>query len=114
MSAPATFALVPFDSEEAWPAFDLDHGVMHSREQEAILAMGIDVDLPPMYDFPRRDNVAYLIDHWQVHRAISVALGGLTVPDISQADFNDPAQFDDWMQAHAQLHVAELARLGLT
>lgn len=106
------FADVTFDNDESWGAFTLMHGFEHQHVYDALLAREQIPFFLPLFDFPREDNVNYLLDHWEVHRANASALGLASIIDLSTVDLTDPEQYQDWMQIHAQVHFNEQAALA--
>ncbi len=104
---------IPFDSEDAWGAFQINHGVTHHSVYRAILAQGKIPFYLPLFEFPRLENSGYLNDHYQVHRSQARLLGISQIADISIGDFEDPSQFANWLKIHAQIHAVENQVLGL-
>lgn len=106
---------VPTNSEEAWQAFALAHGMDHDTVAAAIIQKGFAANpqLYPLYDFPRLRNGDYLYAHYQVHLANATALNITDLPDLSTADFSNPEQVSDWLDLHQQVHLAENQVLGL-
>ncbi len=111
---PSLFIDVPHDSEDAWGAFQLAHGMTHQTVYSAMLRRGLVPLYYPLMDFPRENNQAYLMDHWQAHVSNARLLGLRTVPDLATVDFKDPNQYEDWLETHALVHAAENRALGLS
>jgi hypothetical protein len=57
----------------------------------------------------------WLFLHSQMHVNTYILLGqsDTAAPDLSNVDFGNPQQFDDWMSAHQQMHDFEQSQLGL-
>lgn len=111
---PLLFTDVLFGSEEAWQNFELIHGVQHQTVYEAIMALDLVPIYTPLFDFPRRDNADYLLDHWRVHQSNALLLG-ITMPfDLSTADLSDELQYETWLAQHSQIHLNENVALGIT
>lgn len=104
---------VPFESLEAWEAFDLTHGMIHQTAYLALLRLGKVPTFYPLFGFPRIDNKEYLLDHWEVHQSQARLLNITGVPDLSVINLEDRAQFVDWLAIHAQVHAAENKVLGI-
>lgn len=110
------FTDIAFDSDEAWQAFQLMHGMAHQQVYDNILRADQLGNVPffaPLFDFPREDNQEYLLDHWTTHLSNAKILGIVTVPDLSSVDLSDPGQYSDWLAIHAQVHATENAVLGI-
>lgn len=109
------FTDVDYNSDEAWGAFELEHGVQHEAVYEAILRTGSAPYYLDLFNFPRENDKNYLLDHWQVHVSNASLLSLTGVPDLSTYDFaNHPEQWQDFAQLHAQVHQNENTALGLT
>lgn len=113
MSSPDLLAIVNFDSDEGWGAFDEMHGIAHTQVHLAMLQRGLDPEYFPTLGFPREDNDEYLENHNRIHRSNADLLGLPFTPDLSTVDFSDPQQRDDWLFAHSLVHANEDAALGL-
>ena len=108
------FSDIDFDSDEAWEAFTLQHGIAHQSVYQDIMAKNLVPIYTLMFDFPRDDNQDYLLDHWRVHQSNALLLG-ITLPyDLSTADLSDPGQFKDWNAQHSIIHLNENNALGIT
>jgi hypothetical protein len=108
---------VAFDSDDAWGAFQLQHGMMHQKVYDSILdkdALQNEPEFYPLFDFPREDNKEYLFDHWRVHQSNALILGLPGIPDLSTYDLSDPAQYTDFLQQHFLVHLNENIALGIT
>lgn len=111
---PFLFIDIPFNSPDAWGAFQIAHGLTHQTVYEALLKRNLIPLYYPLMDFPREDNKPYLLDHWETHRSNAQLLGLSDVPDLATVDLSDPSQFDDWLQVHALVHRNENLALGLS
>ena len=106
----------PFDSDESWGAFQLQHGISHQTVYEYILrsdALGNTPTYFPLFDFPRDGNQEYLLDHNQAHLSNARLLNLPGIPDLSTYDLTDEGQFRDFMILHAQVHANEDRAIGL-
>ena len=58
----------------------------------------------------------WLTLHQQVHVNTYAALGqsDTEAPDLSEVDFGQKMQFDDWMLTHQSMHDFEQSQLGIT
>lgn len=100
-------------SEAGWESFDLLHDLAHRRVHTLMLQRGLTPQYVPMGGFPKDGKGSYLQDHNQVHLATATLLGITPPPDISQADFTDQQQFENWFTAHYLIHASENAFLGI-
>lgn len=105
---------VPFNEPEAWAAFDMLHGQIHQTAYLALLRLGKAPTFFPIFGFPRLDNQEYLFEHWLVHQSQARLLGITGIPDLSVSDLGDREQFDNWLQMHAAVHVAENKALSIS
>lgn len=105
---------VNFDSADSWNIYALDHGIAHATVSGRIIAAGKSAYLFPLYDFPREENADYLVHHYLAHKSYATALGLGAIADISQADFMDRRQFNDWHYLHSLIHLAEDNALGIS
>ncbi len=108
------FQTVEFGSEDAWAGFDLQHTGMHAAVYDAMLKRNLVPFYVPLAGFPREDNTAYLLDHWQVHISNAELLNLPGIPDLGTVDLSDPLQFADWVQLHALVHKNENLALEIT
>ncbi len=104
---------VDFDSEEAWEAFALDHGIEHQTVYSAMAARNLLPDFYPAMEFSRNDNDDYLLYHYQMHQSNARLLGIPSIVDISTVDLNDRGEYYDWLQIHAAIHANEKISLGM-
>lgn len=104
---------VPFNSDEGWDSFTLIHGLSHQTVYNAMLQKNIVPTYYPLFDFPRKDNDGYLLDHWQVHQSNAQLLGIPDLPDLSTVDLSNEGEFQDWLAQHAIVHLNENVALGI-
>lgn len=107
------FGTLEYDSPDAWAGFDLEHVGMHAAVYDAMLKRNLIPFYLPLAGFPRDGDEQYLLDHWQVHISNAQLLGLPGIPDLATVDLDDPLQFADWVELHAQVHANENLALSL-
>lgn len=102
------------ESNEAWAQWDLAHLVTHNRIYDSAQNQGFPVNTYPLsFDAPRPTD-AWKNVHQQVHQSLYQVLGmtgGL--PDLTDVDFKDQTEFEDWHLLHALIHTQLNHKLGL-
>lgn len=107
---------IPFEqaSDDAWAQWDLAHVLTHNRIYDNAVKNGYPINNYPLaMDEPRpTDNWKNV--HQQIHQSLYQVLGmtgGL--PDLTDVDFNDATEFEDWHLLHALIHNQLNLKLGL-
>ena len=101
----------PFDDDDAFMDFLGAHEVSHQTIASKLIGSGKLVAMIPLSDVPQ-DNPDWMLDHYKIHREIAQAMN-FSVPDLASVDFDDEAQYTDWMQLHAQIHHQINDSLGI-
>ncbi len=111
---PLLFTDVAFDSDEAWESFKLQHGLSHQTVYQGIMSRDLLPVYTDMFEFPKKDNGDFLLDHWRVHQSNALLLGIPLPYDLSTTDLTDEGQYQDWLAQHALVHLNENVALGIT
>ena len=106
------FVDTPHDDKDAFRDFLFANALSHSQIAVALEQGGKPISVSPITDMG--DNAANWLDvHARMHEQEFVQLGLTDMPDLRDVDFEDAAQYHDWMELHAIVHVAVNQALGL-
>jgi len=111
MVNPTLWSQLPFGDLPAWQAFLGDHARAHAL----IFAQAVALSRPVYETYPLGDGggTEWLTAHHLEHRAICHSLGISPPPDLASYRLDDPEQWSDWMQAHADEHVRVQSAAGI-
>lgn len=98
------------DAEQRQEFSDLN-ALDHDTTHDALLRLGIVVEKYALAVDELNDDWKQV--HFAEHTAWGVALNLGLPPDLSEVDFDDRSQTDDWMQLHTALHIQVNQVLGL-
>jgi len=101
---------VEFGNPEALQEFFDLNALEHDAVNDAVLDLGQEIDAMPLWTETPDQNWQFI--HESQHNQLSVLLNLGEPPDLSGVDFNNFAQYDDWITAHAQHHSQIRAALG--
>jgi hypothetical protein len=105
----------PFNDPEGFTDFLGQHELAHQQIEAFMLKAGL---APIGYDISSnpRENENWAADHYQLHvnEFNLLNLGADNLPDLSVVNFDDEAQYNDWMQLHSAVHDYVNAALGIT
>ena len=88
------------------------HIISHEQILQAMLLQSKPTSHYPL-DYDEKDD-RWKEVHALEHDGINQLLGiNPTMPNLSDVDFKDPAQFDNWMYNHAMVHQQIKTALGL-
>lgn len=104
---------IPFDSEQDYRVFLLDHAEIHDRIYAAIIDAGKSMLKFPLTDAAFPNDTDWLNNHQLEHQQMFDILGLSGLPDLSSVDFTKNEQFQDWHDQHRNLHTLISANLGV-
>ena len=102
------------DSDTEWQQWDVAHLVTHNRLFDSLLKTGSTIPNYPIGIENVRPDADWKQSHYQMHQALSTALGMGSVPfDMSDVAFEKEEEFKDWHLLHALVHQQLNTVLGL-
>ena len=104
-----------FDDKDAWAGFLLANSLSHSNYNDELERQGKAPLSFPIADFldtldGRED---WLLGHYRLHAEIGFLLNLPGSANLADLDFDDDAQFQDWLQQHLLSHRQIDQALGL-
>ena len=101
----ATLFEVPFDKEDEWKAWMLDHSLQHDTIYIKMASLGKPFIKFPLTDANDPNDKDWMNNHQFEHEAIYALLGLVGMPDLASSDLDDKQQWQDWQQTHQDVHT---------
>lgn len=111
MGLPALY-VQPTDSDQ-WDAWSFNHGANHYDIIGATqTSKGITLQTFPLYPMDPSDVELWLYQHQVMHNQANAALG-TSGYNLLALDWNDPDQFQLWLELNGDEHVRFCTLLGI-
>lgn len=109
---PQQLAYLPFQNGPALLDWLREHGDWHRLlGQEATKRGDVNLVTARVMDMANRDDWAFF--HNEEHVKIAEFFRTAAVPDLTYWDANDPVNFNNWLAAHAIVHLQARQAAGI-
>jgi hypothetical protein len=109
------FSVFSYKDKEALDDFLLINALAHENYNTALELTGTLPATYPLLDIGDTADAKqdWLQTHYLMHKNIAALLGLSEIPDLSDVELHDDAEFYNWLQLHQQQHQLIDAALNL-
>ena len=105
---------VEYGNDESLSEFLFENGLQHKLFQETFMDAGISVPIYPLTDAVASNLDDWLLAHQVEHQAFASLLALNNPFNMLDVDFNNEADFYDWLASHLYIHQQIAVALNLS